>query len=101
MVYFLSWLPVILKRMAKLLYGKPFFFLVGFSVINEDVAIGAPSEQNGLSKGAVYIYLGSKDGLANKPAQKIVPSDITSQVVNGFGYSMGYWWDIDDNGKKR
>ncbi|XP_041478553.1 integrin alpha-6-like isoform X2 [Lytechinus variegatus] len=69
----------------------------------EDIAIGAPYENNG--QGAVYIYLGhSQDGIRQPAAQKITPSDLP-MGVNGypypnasFGYSISGGVDLDGNG---
>ena len=63
-----------------------------------DVAIGAPGETDGSSLGAVYIHMGSSSGLVKDYAQRIVASSITNAVVQGFGYTMGYWWDVDEDG---
>ena len=49
-------------------------------------------------KEAVYIYMGSSNGLVKDYAQRIVASSITNTAIQGFGYSMGYWWDVDENG---
>uniref|UniRef100_A0A1L8E3W8 Putative vitronectin receptor alpha subunit n=1 Tax=Nyssomyia neivai TaxID=330878 RepID=A0A1L8E3W8_9DIPT len=55
-----------------------------------DLAVGAPYEDDG----AVYIFLGSKDGLQPKPVQKL-----TSPGGNPlFGYSISRGVDIDGNG---
>ncbi|XP_055691465.1 integrin alpha-PS3 [Lutzomyia longipalpis] len=55
-----------------------------------DLAIGAPYED----EGAVYIYLGSKEGIQKKSVQKL-----TSPGGNPlFGYSISRGVDIDGNG---
>lgn len=63
----------------------------------EDVAIGAPYEDDG----AVYIYLGSKNGLTDKPSQIIRPSDLglTSGLkpIRTFGSSLSGGIDLDSN----
>lgn len=64
-----------------------------------DIAIGAPFEDNG----AVYIYLGSPNGLQTKPSQRLVPPenglmDPTAQPM--FGHAMSRGVDIDNNGYK-
>ncbi|XP_030846528.1 integrin alpha-6 isoform X2 [Strongylocentrotus purpuratus] len=69
----------------------------------EDIAIGAPYENNG--EGAVYIYLGhGQDGIRQPAAQKITPSDLPNGI-NGypfpntsFGYSISGGVDLDGNG---
>ena len=69
-----------------------------FLFLFADVAIGAPMEVDGENRGAIYIYLGSRNGLVEQAAQRIVPSQLTNRLVKGFGYSLGFWWDIDQNG---
>ncbi|KAJ8933060.1 hypothetical protein NQ318_023093 [Aromia moschata] len=55
-----------------------------------DVAIGAPYEDN---HGAVYIYLGSQNGLNDEPSQVI-----RIQKLNTLGYSLSGGIDMDNNG---
>ncbi|XP_055536968.1 integrin alpha-PS3-like [Wyeomyia smithii] len=62
-----------------------------------DIAIGAPFEENG----AVYIFLGSSSGLQTKPSQKLVPPenglmDPSTQPM--FGHAISRGADIDANG---
>ncbi|XP_053683048.1 integrin alpha-PS3-like [Sabethes cyaneus] len=62
-----------------------------------DIAIGAPFEDNG----AVYIFLGSSNGLQITPSQKLVPPenglmDPSAQPMFGHAISRGV--DIDANG---
>lgn len=61
----------------------------------DDIAIGAPYEDNGV----VYIYLGSKEGLSTKPAQIISPSTLGLITTNikTFGSSLSGGVDFDDN----
>uniref|UniRef100_A0A182ME73 Integrin alpha second immunoglobulin-like domain-containing protein n=1 Tax=Anopheles culicifacies TaxID=139723 RepID=A0A182ME73_9DIPT len=62
-----------------------------------DLAVGAPFEGNG----AVYIFLGSADGLQSKPSQRLTPPPnelLTPQPMFGFALSRGS--DIDANGYK-
>ncbi|XP_055910132.1 integrin alpha-PS1 isoform X2 [Eupeodes corollae] len=61
----------------------------------EDLAIGAPYEESGV----VYIYLGSRTGLVEKPAQIIHASDLgnTPIPINTFGSSITGGTDLDDN----
>lgn len=61
----------------------------------EDVAIGAPYEDNGV----VYIYLGSKTGLNVKPAQIIKSSDLGLNLptIKTFGSSLSGGIDLDNN----
>lgn len=60
-----------------------------------DVAIGAPYEGDG----AVYVFLGSKDGLSAKPSQVIRAADIrrTRTLSKTFGYSLSGGVDLDNN----
>ena len=59
--------------------------------------MGAPYEEDG---GAVYVYLGSKDGLKPTPVQIIKPNDLPyrSSISKTFGYSLSGSMDIDQNG---
>ncbi|XP_046412841.1 integrin alpha-PS1 isoform X1 [Neodiprion fabricii] len=59
----------------------------------EDIAIGAPYE----GRGAVYIYLGSKDGLITSPSQVIHSSQMPTSLST-FGYSLSGGIDMDKNG---
>lgn len=64
-----------------------------------DLAIGAPYDE----KGAVYIYLGSAEGLIIEPSQVIRTDDLAKEVRNRrdlrtFGYSLSGGMDLDDNG---
>ncbi|XP_053668619.1 integrin alpha-PS3-like [Anopheles marshallii] len=62
-----------------------------------DLAVGAPFEGNG----AVYIFLGSADGLQPKPSQRLTPPTnelLSPQPMFGFALSRGS--DIDANGYK-
>ncbi|XP_017052130.2 LOW QUALITY PROTEIN: integrin alpha-PS1 [Drosophila ficusphila] len=64
----------------------------------EDLAVGAPYEGNGV----VYIYLGSRQGLNPKPAQRIQASELggvvpTGQPIRTFGISISGNTDLDDN----
>lgn len=61
----------------------------------DDIAIGAPYEDNGV----VYIYLGSKDGLTKKPAQIITASDLglVKTPIKTFGSSLSGGIDFDGN----
>uniref|UniRef100_A0A6B2EME7 Putative vitronectin receptor alpha subunit n=1 Tax=Phlebotomus kandelakii TaxID=1109342 RepID=A0A6B2EME7_9DIPT len=55
-----------------------------------DLAVGAPYEDSG----AVYIFLGSRDGLQKKPVQKL----LSPGGNRLFGYSISRGVDIDANG---
>lgn len=59
----------------------------------EDIAIGAPYEDNGV----VYIYLGSVNGLIKEPSQVIKASQIPN-TPKTFGYSLAGKVDMDQNG---
>lgn len=77
----------------------------GFSIANagdlnqdnyEDIAIGAPYENGG---GTVYIYLGSQNGLINKPSQRIKAAELPLRpTLRSFGYSLSGGVDMDQNG---
>jgi hypothetical protein len=60
--------------------------------------VSAPFEDNG----AVYIFLGSAQGISNKPSQKIVaPSELPNpfgDISSMFGYGLSKGVDIDSNG---
>ncbi|KFB36449.1 AGAP004303-PA-like protein [Anopheles sinensis] len=60
-----------------------------------DIAIGAPFEENG----AVYVFLGTADGLQSKPSQRLTPPAnelLTPQPM--FGHAISRGSDIDANG---
>ncbi|XP_044738082.1 integrin alpha-PS3-like [Chrysoperla carnea] len=59
-----------------------------------DVAVGAPYEDGG--RGAIYIYLGSANGLNVKYSQHIRARDINLNLF-GFGISLSKGVDIDGN----
>ena len=61
-----------------------------------DLAIGAPYEDGG----AVYVYLGSKEGLKSEPSQIIRASDlpVEARLFRTFGYSLSGGLDLDQNG---
>ncbi|XP_050311536.1 integrin alpha-PS1 [Anthonomus grandis grandis] len=79
-------------------YGAPQsrfgFALASIGDINKDgyndVAIGAPYENN---YGAVYVYLGSDEGLREKPSQVM-----SFPQLSTFGYSLSGGLDMDNNG---
>uniref|UniRef100_A0AAR2IQ68 Integrin alpha-2 domain-containing protein n=1 Tax=Pygocentrus nattereri TaxID=42514 RepID=A0AAR2IQ68_PYGNA len=57
-----------------------------------DVAIGAPHDENGA--GSVYIYHGSASGLIDKPVQVLRGKDVNIKL---FGYSLAGNMDLDGN----
>ncbi|XP_064116028.1 LOW QUALITY PROTEIN: integrin alpha-PS1-like [Macrobrachium nipponense] len=59
-----------------------------------DVAIGAPYE----GRGAIYIYLGTRDGLFNEPSQVIHAEDMPGIPYDAFGYALSGGMDLDGNG---
>ncbi|XP_072386444.1 integrin alpha-PS5-like [Diabrotica undecimpunctata] len=63
-----------------------------------DVAIAAPFEDDG--SGAVYVFMGSSDGIKNVYGQRLVPSTFTNPALNvkGFGMGISRGNDIDGNG---
>jgi len=60
----------------------------------EDLAVGAPYARGG--SGAVYIYLGGKEGVLKKHAQVIYGSDIGG-AIRTFGWSISGGMDLDNN----
>ncbi|XP_076048766.1 integrin alpha-PS5-like [Oratosquilla oratoria] len=73
-----------------------------------DLLVGAPYEDDGV--GAVYVYLGSSDGLRSTFSQRLSPLQMTSWVgrggggglvpdnIRGFGMSISRGVDVDRNG---
>lgn len=62
----------------------------------EDLAIGAPYEGDGV----VYVYLGSRNGLNEKPSQRIQASELgrnLPQPIRNFGISIAGNTDLDGN----
>lgn len=51
-----------------------------------DVAVGAPSEDDGA--GSLHIYLGSSSGLSDPASQRITPSSLPSPTISGLGYAI-------------
>ncbi|RWS30056.1 integrin alpha-ps-like protein [Leptotrombidium deliense] len=62
----------------------------------QDLAIGAPYEGNG----AVYVYLGSANGIRKEYSQVIHTSDLPKEGrgITTFGYSLSGSQDLDENG---
>ncbi|KAK7872445.1 hypothetical protein R5R35_014243 [Gryllus longicercus] len=60
-----------------------------------DVAVGAPYE----GSGAVYVFLGSSEGLLPEPSQVVRVSDLPSSVgrLSAFGHSLSGGVDMDLN----
>ncbi|XP_030636018.1 integrin alpha-6b [Chanos chanos] len=58
----------------------------------QDVAVGAPYDDGG--DGRVFIYLGSADGIKEKPAQVLSGKD---HGIKLFGYSLAGNMDMDQN----
>ncbi|KAB7494231.1 Integrin alpha-PS1 [Armadillidium nasatum] len=84
------------------LEGAPLESRFGFSLTTlgdlnldgyNDFAVGAPYE----GKGAVYVYLGSKDGINKEPSQIIRAEDLPGLPADAFGYSLSGGMDLDDN----
>jgi len=61
----------------------------------QDFAVGAPYDGPN-QRGAVYIFLGSRDGVMKKPSQVIFASDLNIKLKT-FGWSMSGGMDMDDN----
>ncbi|XP_035223248.1 integrin alpha-PS1-like isoform X2 [Stegodyphus dumicola] len=89
------------------LTGKPEsqfgFSLASLGDLNKDgyadLAIGAPYDD----KGAVFIYLGSADGLLTEPSQVIRLENLAKEIrvkrdLSSFGYSLSGGLDLDSNG---
>ncbi|GMR41877.1 hypothetical protein PMAYCL1PPCAC_12072, partial [Pristionchus mayeri] len=81
-------------------WGRFGFSLAHAGDLNQDgyndIVVGAP--QGGRNKrGAVYILHGSKDGIREKPTQKIEGEDVSNQV-RGFGFAVAGGVDVDANG---
>lgn len=91
------------KMYAVKLTGKPFSqFGLAMSNIGDinkdgcdDIAIGAPYEDDGV----VYIYLGSQNGLVEKPSQIISPATLglITKPIKTFGSSLSGNVDLDGN----
>ncbi|ODN00073.1 Integrin alpha-PS1 [Orchesella cincta] len=60
----------------------------------DDLAVGAPYSFEGT--GAVYIYLGSKDGIIREPSQVIEGREYYPDMLT-FGYSLSGGADLDGN----
>ncbi|XP_072386447.1 integrin alpha-PS3-like isoform X2 [Diabrotica undecimpunctata] len=63
-----------------------------------DIAIAAPLEDDG--RGAVYVFMGSSDGIQSGFGQRLVPSTFANPALNvkGFGIGISRGNDIDGNG---
>ncbi|KAH8396013.1 hypothetical protein KR222_001885, partial [Zaprionus bogoriensis] len=62
----------------------------------EDIAVGAPYEGDGV----VYVYLGSRQGLNEKPSQRIQASELGRNLphpIRTFGISIAGNTDLDGN----
>jgi len=62
----------------------------------QDFAVGAPYDGPD-QRGAVYIFLGSRDGVMKKPSQVIFASDLNNLNLKTFGWSLSGGMDMDDN----
>uniref|UniRef100_A0A6P7FKE6 Integrin alpha-4-like n=1 Tax=Diabrotica virgifera virgifera TaxID=50390 RepID=A0A6P7FKE6_DIAVI len=61
-----------------------------------DIAIAAPLEDDGI--GAVYVFMGSSDGIQNGFGQRIVPSTFANPALNVKSFGMGISRGNDING---
>ena len=62
-----------------------------------DIFVGAPYYDDG--EGAVFLYLGGKDGLQSKYSQLIKPSTLNVlDNIRTFGWSLSPGKDMDGNG---
>uniref|UniRef100_A0A8R1HJH6 Integrin alpha pat-2 n=2 Tax=Caenorhabditis japonica TaxID=281687 RepID=A0A8R1HJH6_CAEJA len=62
-----------------------------------DVIVGAPYAGKN-KQGAVYVIHGSKDGVREKPTQKIEATQIGHGTAKAFGFSVAGGVDVDGNG---
>ena len=62
----------------------------------DDIAVGAPYD-GPQAKGAVYILLGSKNGLVTDYAQIVYAEDIADSALETFGWSLSGGLDMDEN----
>ncbi|XP_071318445.1 integrin alpha-3b [Trachinotus anak] len=60
----------------------------------QDFAVGAPFHDTG----KVYIWMGSKQGISEKPSQVIEGKTVGNNGFHTFGYSINGGMDTDDNG---
>lgn len=89
------------KSATKVLTGPPGsgfgFALAAIGDINQDgfqdFAVGAPFSDTG----KVYIWMGSKQGITEKPSQVIEGKSVGSEGFRTFGYSINGGMDMDDN----
>ncbi|XP_065179070.1 integrin alpha-8-like [Sycon ciliatum] len=63
-----------------------------------DIAVGAPYEmEEGVPRGAVYIFSGSSTGLESIAMQRISPLGLNMKNTISFGSVIAKSWDIDRN----
>ena len=62
----------------------------------DDIAVGAPYD-GPRSRGAVYILLGSKNGLITEYSQIIYAEDVRDDGLLTFGWSLSGGLDMDEN----
>lgn len=86
--------PTHVSMSYKCYNDNPHLFLYEFLPSFLDIAVGAPWEDG---HGAVYIYLGSPQGLRSRFSQHLLPQDF-SAPFSGFGMSISRGIDIDQNG---
>ena len=48
-------------------------------------------------RGAVYIFLGSREGVVKKPSQVMDAVDLSTPGLRTFGWSLSGGMDMDDN----
>ena len=69
---------------------------VGIEIYFSDLIVGAPHE----GPGAVYVYLGSEDGVIQSPSQIISAEGfvgLSGKPLAGFGISISRSVDVDGN----
>lgn len=62
----------------------------------DDIAVGAPYDGE-KGAGAVYIYLGSKNGLLSEYSQVVYAEEINEPGLRTFGFALSGGMDLDNN----
>nr|XP_061807375.1 integrin alpha-3-like [Nerophis lumbriciformis] len=85
---------VVLKGPASSAFGNA---VAAIGDVNQDgfqdFAVGAPFH----GTGKVYIWMGSKEGISQKPSQVIEGKSVDNGGFQTFGYSINGGMDMDDN----
>jgi len=80
---------------VNVFFFKSHIKLVLIKILNQDLVVGAPYDGPD-GHGAVYVFLGTVDGLKKAPAQVIFGRDIDSSIRT-FGWSLSGGMDLDNN----